>query len=183
MRITSLILVALCAACVGSSSQGPAVREGRPASISVTGGTVDVYIPTDRTVVENVVLASPEVTWAALRRAYEAMGIPVTESSAASRTLGNPRFLVSRRLGSTALSRYLSCGAGMHGPFADSYRVEMFIRSSVASAADGASTLSTYIEAQARNPEGTSNTVVACSSTRRLEREIATRVHLLVAGA
>lgn len=182
MRVASILLVVLTAACATSSSQQPVVREGRPASISMSGSTVDVHIPQDRAIVGNLILASPAATWAVLRKAYEDLGIPVTESSAASRTLGNPRFLVSRRLGNTALSRFLSCGAGIHGPFADNYRVELFVRSTVVPADEGASELHTYVEAVARNPEGTSNTAVPCSSTRRLERDIATRVHLLVAG-
>jgi hypothetical protein len=182
MRVAFILLAVLAAACSSSSPERPVLREVRPASIAASGGTVDVHIPQDRAIVGSLVLASPEATWAALRRAYADLGIPVIESSSASRTLGNPRFLVSRRLGSTPLSRFLSCGAGLHGPFADNYRVEMFVRSTVVPGDDGTSELHTYVEARARNPEGTSNTVVPCSSTRRLERDIATRVHLLVAG-
>lgn len=182
MRVASISLVVLATACATPPSQRPVLREVRPASIAASGSSVDVHIPTDRAIVANVILASPAATWVALGKAYEDLGIPVTESSAASRTLGNPRFLVFRRLGSTPLSRFLSCGEGMHGPFADNYRVEMFIRSTVVPAGEGASELHTYVEARARNPEGTSNTEVMCSSARRLERDIATRVHLLVAG-
>ena len=182
MRATSLLLVIFATACASSSSGDPVLREGRPASITASGGTVDIHLPADRAIVENVILATPEATWTALRKAYEDLRIPVTEISAASRMLGNPRFVVSRRLAGTPLSRYLSCGAGLQGPFADSHRIELFIRSTVVPAEEGASEVSTYLEAVARNPEGTSNTVVSCSSTRRLEQEIANRVRLLVAG-
>ena len=67
-----------------SSPQRPVLREVRPASIAASGSTVDVHIPQDRAIVGNLILASPAATWAALRRAYEDLGIPVTESSPGS---------------------------------------------------------------------------------------------------
>jgi hypothetical protein len=143
---------------------------------------MDVSYTPSRGVVADVVGAPAEAVWAALPKAYADLGIPVREISDATRTLGNARLTLSRRLGETPLSRYLECGSGLTGPFADRYRVEMLIRTSVVPA-EGGARVESYLEATARNPEGSSNTGVACASTNRLERAIAERVRFHVGGA
>ena len=81
------------------------------------------------------------------------------------------------------LSRYLECGSGLTGPFADRYRIEMLVRTTIVPAGTGGVRVESYVEASARNPEGSSNTGVACATTQRLEREIAQRVRFHVGGA
>ena len=58
----------------------------------------------------------------------------------------------------------------------------MLIRSSIVPAEGGGVRVESYLEASARNPEGSSNTGVACATTQRLEREIAGRVRFHVGG-
>jgi hypothetical protein len=137
---------------------------------------MEVHVSPERAIVTEVIQATPEVAWAALQKVYGEMGLEVKESNTATRVLGNPRLVISRRLGSAPLSRYLSCGQGLQGYFADTHRIEMLIRSSVAVVEGSGTRVNTYLEATARNPEGTSNTAVTCTSTQRLEREIAARV-------
>lgn len=179
MRASLLLLLAL-AAC--ASPPGDAVDVTSPArpSVTVSGATVDINIPTERAIVAEAVDATPAAAWSALPKAWADLGIEVRESSRATRTLGNARLTVSRRLGDVPLSRYLSCGAGIQGAFADSYRIQMSIQSAVVPAQGGGVEIRTYIEAVARNPEGTSNTAVNCTSTQRLERDIASRVRVHV---
>ena len=178
MRALASLLLVLAAGCSTSGVDSAQTSRTRPPSMSASGTSVDVYIPVNRVMVTDVIRATPDAAWAALELAYGYLGIEVRESSPASRVLGNSRLVVSRRLGDAPLSRYLECGTGLKGPFADSYRIEMLIRSAIVSAEESGVQVVTYVEAMARNPEGTSNTAVACSSTQRLEREIAERVRV-----
>jgi hypothetical protein len=176
MRVRPLLLLALLAACATSEPDSVRLPPNRPASVVVAGSTVEVNLPPDREIVTEAIRATPMVAWAALHKAYEDLGIEVRESNERTLNLGNSRFLVSRRLAGTPLSRYLECGQGLLGYFADIYRIEMHISSSIVAGGAGSVQVSTYLEAVARNPEGTSSNPAACSSTRRLEREIAARV-------
>jgi hypothetical protein len=180
MRMTILFALVFAAACASSGSDRARVAASPPPSVTGAGTTLDVNFSTSRGVVSDAVQATPEAAWEALPKAYADLGIPVTEVSDAARALGNSRFLVARRLGETPLSRYLECGSGLTGPFADRYRIEMLIRTSIVPAETGSVRVDTYVEASARNPEGSSNTSVACASTQRLEREIAERVRFHV---
>lgn len=182
MRVRPLLLLVALPACATSEPASVGLPPTRPASISATSTSVDVSLPPDREIVAESVRATPPVAWAALLKAYEDLGIEVKEVNERLRILGNPRFVVSRRLAGTPLSRYLDCGAGIQGHFADTRRIEIWIRSSIAPGDPDGSEVSTYLEAVARNPEGTSNTAVACSSSRLLEREIAARVRFHAEG-
>ena len=180
MRMTALFAFVLASAC-GSPGSGPAPGAATPPpSLTAAGTTMDLSFTPSRGVVTDAVQATPEAAWAALPKAYADLGIPVKEASDASRVLGNSRFVISRRLGDTPLSRYLECGSGLTGPFADRYRIEMLIRSTIIPAEGGGVRVESYLEASARNPEGSSNTGVACATTQRLERQIAGRVRFHV---
>jgi len=181
VRALALLLLVLAAACAGASDTAP-ISGTRPPAIYASGGSMEVYIPTDRNVVTDAIQATPDEAWAALPKVYADLGIEVKDRSDADRVLGNPRFVVSRRLLGEPLSRYVECGAGLMGPFADTYRIEMLIRSTIQPAEGGKAQVGTYVEATGRNPEGTSNTAVVCASTQRLERAIAERVRLYVEG-
>jgi hypothetical protein len=119
MRVLAPLLLVLAAACAASGSDPVRVRATRPPSVQASGTTTDVNISTERAIVSEVIQATPEVAWESLRKAYADLGIEVKETSDASRVLGNSRLVISRRLGDAPLSRYLECGAGLTGPFAD----------------------------------------------------------------
>lgn len=175
-----LVLVLVLAGCASYTGGVRDVTRSGPPSVTASGGTVDVSLSTERAIVSEVVDATPEAAWAALPQAWADLGLTVLESSGAARTLGNSRLAVSRRLGNVPLSRYLSCGSGIQGPFADLYRVQMSIQSTVVPASGGGVEIRTFIDAVARNPEGTSSAQVPCTSTQRLEREIVAKVRALL---
>lgn len=163
---------------------GPqAVREPlhRPAAVRTTSTSVEVNMAPDREVVTEVVKATPEAAWAALQTAYEELGIPIKEMNADLKILGNPKFVLSRRLNRTRLSTYLDCGYGPSGNHADSHRIEMQLRTSVLSV-EGGVRVNTFLAAVARNMDGTSNTAIRCASKFRLEQEIAGRVKFYAEG-
>ncbi|HSW28621.1 MAG TPA: hypothetical protein VLH75_03910 [Longimicrobiales bacterium] len=180
--IIPVLMLPLASAC-GSPGTAPAPGAATPPP-SITGGgtTLDVSYSTSHGVVTDAVPVTPEAAWEALPKAYADLGIPVREVSETSRTLGNSRLAISRRLGDAPLSRYLECGSNLTGPFADRYRIEMLIRTSIVPADAGGVRVESYLEATGRNPEGSSNTGVACATTQRLEREIARRVRTHAGG-
>ena len=183
MRLSACLLVLL----VGCTSSAPRdatpVAPTRAPTVTDSWRTTDVDLAATGAVVVDRVAASPDRVFAALEHVFEDLGVDVTQSSGETLQLANPRFVVSRRIADVPLSRYLECGRGMQGPFADRYRIEMSIQSRVSPEGDGAK-VETYIEAMGRNPEGGSNTTVRCASNQRLEREIAERirVHLGTGG-
>ncbi|GMV07822.1 MAG: hypothetical protein AMXMBFR53_40970 [Gemmatimonadota bacterium] len=181
MRTFSVLLVLL-AACAPARTDSTPLPAGRPPTIVETDITTEVTVPPSRAIVTDSVLAPPETAWRALKRAWADLGIEAAETSEAELWLSNPRFVVTRRLSGQPLSKYLECGSGMLGPFADRYRIQMSIRSGIVTDGAGGSRVSTYIEAVGQNREGSSNTTVMCSSNYRLERELAQRVRLYSIG-
>jgi len=181
MRLGFLLAPLFLSACI---SNGPeAVREPlhRPASVDISSTSIDVNMTPDREVVTEVISATPEAAWIALFTAYEEFGIPIKEMNEDLRILGNPRYVVSRRMNRTRLSTYLDCGRGPAGDHADLFRIEMQIRTSILQVPSGVR-VNTHLAAIARNMDGTSNTRIRCASKFRLEQEIAGRVRLYAEG-
>jgi hypothetical protein len=169
---------------IGCLSSGPeAVREPthRPSTVIVSSTQVDVNLNPDREVVTEAIAATPDAAWEALKIAYDELKIPVKEINEERKTLGNPKFILSRSLNGTRLSNYLDCGLGPSGNHADTHRIEMQLRSSII-AIEGGIQVNTYVAAIARNMDGTSNNRVRCASKFRLEQEIAGRVRLWAEG-
>jgi hypothetical protein len=82
------------------------------------------------------------------------------------------RFVKSRNLNGTPLSKYVSCGSGMTGLFADNYRVQMPVAVFVDASPKGGSLLRVAVIASAQDPSGTSNNAVTCGSTGVLEGDL-----------
>lgn len=170
---------------IGCASPNPGALQvpgQKPTTITDSGSSTDVSVSTSRAVVMDVVSATPEAAWAALHQAWAFLGMEPAGVSEASRTLETGQVTRSRQLAGTPLSKYLECGTGLQGPFADRYRVQMYVRSSIVPEDGGGVRVATYLEASARNPEGSSNSTIACASTQRLEREIAEQVRLRTQG-
>ena len=181
MRVVLPFLTLLVSACLSSGPE--AVREPvhRPASVIASSTGVDVNLNPDREVVTEAIVATPAAAWAALQTAYEEMGIPIEEMNADRMILGNPKLIRSRRLNGKRMSSYLDCGQGPAGMNADSHRIEMRLRSSIIPV-EGGIQVNSYVEAIARNMDGTSNNRVRCASTFRLEQEIGGLVRLYSEG-
>jgi hypothetical protein len=154
-----------------------------PTTVTQTSTGTEVHIASDAEAVGDVVEGTPTRVWAALLQVYEEARIPVTEQDAARQVMGNPRFVTRGRLLGHPMSRYLSCGQGPTGMYADVSRIEMSIHSSVTEAGPGKVQVRTLVEAVARNMEGNSNTRTACASYNRLEMEIVQRVRERLAGS
>ena len=107
--------------------------------------------------------------------AYDVMGLEANLMSARDFIVGRQGLVLRRRLGDTRLSAFINCGNSLTGDNADSYEVTLTVITQVTPVDDGSSRLATRVDAGAR-PMGTSGNLVACSSTGRLEREMAERI-------
>jgi hypothetical protein len=86
--------------------------------------------------------------------------------------VGNMELVKLRSLGRTPLSRYVSCGQGMTGANADSYRVFLALVAFVDTVRDKGTRLGVSLAAAAQDLQGSSKQPVKCSSTGALESQI-----------
>jgi hypothetical protein len=71
-----------------------------------------------------------------------------------------------------ALSTFIDCGSNLSGPVANASRVKLDVISQLVPAQGGRTTVRTTVTASARPNQGTSASVLGCSSTGRLETRI-----------
>ena len=166
----ALLLLAGCAAGSGATAAPPA---GPPPRVDAVGNGYDVRLSDDAEAAVTRLEAAPEAAWTALMAAYGKLEIPLATVDAAGRTVGNPGFSVRRRLGGQPLSHYLDCGTNLTGIIANSYIVKLSVGSKLTPEAQGGTTLETRVTASATSPQGTGSGPVRCSSTGRLESDIA----------
>ena len=173
--LMSLVVLALLASCASSGSSPT------PEIVTLTERVVatDTY-GTYRTTVDPTAKAhipvSPSRAFAALKAAYDELGLPPSINDAATGRVGNTDFWKTRKLGADPISTYLNCGDSIMGPAADSYRVHISIISVVRPDGKGESELETALSAQARNMDGTTSDLVSCGTTGRLEQSIRQRL-------
>ena len=125
--------------------------------------------------------APAPAVYAAAAAVLEEMGIPLALRDSLRGAAGNPGLTLRRRLGKTSLSRYLNCGSGFTGPYADDWRVTMAVVATAEPVAEG-TRFWVAMGAGAQDLSGTSTAPVGCGSTGVLEQQIHTRVLAKVAG-
>ncbi|HLV26481.1 MAG TPA: hypothetical protein VKZ41_09215 [Gemmatimonadales bacterium] len=162
-------------ACGGSRS----VRDTEtraPTIITDADGNTEQIETTRSLTTHTVVLEMPmETAYRRLLAAYDVLGIEANAMSERERFVGARNLRLRRRLGNRRLSTLLNCGAGMTGPNADQYEITLSIISELRPAGTAATQLTSRIDATAR-PMGVSGNTVYCSTTGRLETEIAETV-------
>lgn len=163
-----------------ASSSGTVLRETdsrrSPTIISGADG-VTTQIDTQRELhaQSRLVSMSASTAYRRMLAAYDVAGLDPNMLSARDFIVGRQNLVVRRRLGDTRLSAYLNCGNSITGDNADSYEVTLTVITQVTPIDEGMARISTRVDASAR-PMGTSGNLVACSSTGRLERDLAERV-------
>lgn len=189
MRFSATPLLALAlGACASTAGTGSAPPPPTTTTISMAGtggggslgsGTVGVRSTADAGMTRTELAAPPERVFAALREVYPAIGVEVGTVDDAQRIVGNRRLEISRRLGSSPISRYLRCGETAFGaPAADQHRVRVNMISTVRAAGEG-SVVETVLQATA-TPVG-QNTVSTCQTTGVLEENLAKALQLRLA--
>ena len=97
--------------------------------------------------------------------------------NAAVRALATPISIECARSPEKSMAELLSCGTGVTGPNAASYRIYMSLVTTVEADAKGGSTARVQFSATAQNiASGTSNDRVTCGSTGVLEQLLLTKI-------
>ncbi len=152
-----------------------------PASAQRTRSVVVVPGQLTRVVTDTVgtpypVPFPPAQVYQALLAVYAELKIPSAGRDSVSQVVDSEVFYRQGTLGGKQMSTYLSCGDGMTGPNADSYRVYMSIWSTVGTAEGDKATLRTAFLAGAVNLTEGSRQPMPCESTGRME----VRIHQMV---
>ena len=178
---TALLLPLTLAACAGSQAGPDPVPSASPTQtttrIDTEVGQVAFVATGERFDTSTEIDAPVDRVWAVLPAVYQELGVEYTTIESSSHRIGNSALLVRRQLGRTPLQRLLDCGTGQLGPNAASYQVAMSVFTQLAPAVGGGTTAVTNVEASAR-PVSLSGNPVTCGSTRLLEKQIATLVHV-----
>ena len=111
---------------------------------------------------------------AAVMEAELKIELKVRDSTAG--VVGNMELVKMRKLGRTPLSRYVSCGQGMTGANADSYRVYLALIAFVDTVPGKGIRLSVALAAAAQDLQGSSKPPVKCGSTGLLEGQVRRQV-------
>lgn len=122
-----------------------------------------------------------DAAWTALPPVFEELGIPVTMVDTDRRVLGTQEHRV-RRLGSVRPARYLDCGSGMAGQYANLYDVYLTVITQLEPAEGGATQVRTQLEASAKDG-GHGNNPVRCTSKGTLEKAIVDGLRARLGGA
>jgi len=117
-----------------------------------------------------------ERVFAAVLAVYADLKIPVTLRDSVGGLVGNTRLIQTGKLGKERLSRYLECGAGMTGPNADTFRVQLAIVTMIQAISATRTQIRTALAAGARTLEGNSSDAVQCGTSGELEARIAALV-------
>lgn len=167
MRIITLALFAILAAT-------PLAAQRTRAVVVVPGQITTVVTDTMGTAYESPF--TPARTYAAVLEAFANLKIPAEVKDSSEGRVESKVFYRRGDLGGKQLSTYLSCGEGITGPYADSYRVYMVVMVTVAPKPESGATIRTIFLGGAVAVAEGARQPMACESTGRLE----IRMHKLV---
>ncbi|MGH7721199.1 MAG: hypothetical protein ACREON_20460 [Gemmatimonadaceae bacterium] len=173
MRRLMLLALVGCASGSGTGSN-PSIEE----RVVLTDDRL--YRSTVDTRVRTTVLpASRDSVWPLLLTAYREMGIEVKTLNPAVGELGNTAFTAHRSLAGKPLSNFRNCGSdAISGPMANTHRIHLSILTTLAPDTAGTA-MSTRLRATAQKL-GVSSDPLPCSTTGRLEDQLAQRVMALL---
>jgi hypothetical protein len=171
MRSIFLLVFGLAACATSGPPEDPSSTE----RIKTTIGPRETIDLTQQQMVKETVFTKPRsAVWPALLEANAALGFTLESADEAS---GRATFAArdrSRIIARRPASTLIDCGQGSAGARTESYRLTIVITHRLVDVPAGTS-LRSVVEASARNPALSGDPVV-CSSTGRLEAEIATNM-------
>ena len=147
----------------------------RPRTVIVVPGELTQVI-TDTMGTPYRVPFEPGRVYQALLGAFADLKIPAALRDSIGGRVESDVFYRRGDLAGRQISTYLSCGEGITGPYADSYRVYLTLISTVTPADSNRSTLRTVLLAGAVNVSEGARQAMPCESTGRLE----IRIHQVV---
>jgi len=125
---------------------------------------------------------SPAVTYAAVLRTYEELKLPREISDSAKGRVETGVFHRRVDIGGKQISTYLSCGDGITGPYADTYRVYMIVMTTVVPRGPDRSAIRSVLLGGAVNVSEGARQPMACESTGRWEIRLHKEVLARAAG-
>ncbi len=170
MRRPVIIILGTALAACSANPSGTIETASRPETVRSAGmGSLTMVNVTEAS---NTPLNQPAAeVYAVLPAVYDSLSVPRTMMDPKGFIVSSQGFRIRQRMGRTALSRYIECGATQIGPNADSYEVYMTVSSRVV-ASGSTSALQTTVEAAAR-PLSFAQEYSRCSSKGVLEQRIA----------
>jgi len=174
MRHSMLLLVLASTACASTTTSRATADRQRDIVYDDKGGTVRTW---DRAGTTVAIAATPDKTWDAMMAAYAVIGVDVKYLNRPTGELGNRDAVMSRRIATGELSRYLDCGTDPFAvPQANAYPVKTSVVTRMWP--DGAGTkIETMFSGSMTKPGA--GATVHCSSTGSLERLIAVTINKL----
>ena len=106
--------------------------------------------------------------WRVLPSIYDSIGVEISELDHTNHIIGNTGLKVRKKLGNRSLSELMDCGNAQGYPSADTYDIQLSIRTQVEARADGGTTMGTIVQAVGR-PVAFSGEYVKCLSKGTLE--------------
>lgn len=178
-RIAPFALLA-CAGCASSPTPGSSLAGRDEAAQVIDGGGGALRIHPGDAAATTTVPATIEAVLRVLPAVFDTLGIPVNTLDTVLGTFGNSGFKVSRKLGSTPLSRYIDCGQTQAFASADTYEIHLSVMTQLHKVEVG-TTIATVVQASGR-PVAIRGDYTRCSSKGELERRIADLVKAKVRG-
>jgi hypothetical protein len=116
------------------------------------------------------IAAPPSVVWAATKKVYGALGVPLTVDDPAGHQLGNANFYASRQFAGQPMTKFVDCGNGMTGQKAATYRIYMSLITVVESDGGSGSRVHTTFVALGQDVSEGSTDRIACGTKGTLEQ-------------
>ncbi|HVB32290.1 MAG TPA: hypothetical protein VNE60_12240 [Gemmatimonadaceae bacterium] len=173
------VIGALAAAGCGSGS-APAPMQ-RPVLVDD-----QVYTTSTMPASESDFDAPPAKVWAALHKAYPAVGIEITVDDPTGHRVGNTNFWKSGYLNGQPIAHFADCGFNMQGPRANNTRVYFSVLTTLTTltARDAGHTrLATSVHPVSLDVAGGATDRLACGSTGALEQLLYAAVRRELGGS
>lgn len=181
--------LSLCAASVGCGTGGgsaePRLAGPRNETVDFRSthawfrGSMD--LTQDASVRQETVAAPSARVWSLMPSVLQDLGVEVRTRDANLAVIGNQEF-DAMKLEGRRPSRYFNCGTTPTGAIADRYQVTAYLIVQLDDPADGGTTVTTVLDAFARQRGATANSL-HCSSRGRLESLVLERLKERLAGA
>src|SRR5258708_6566884 len=121
------LVILMCVAAAGCASTGNVAQSTPPLeTVRIQGGAGGgITLATVHEAAANgaAVPFAMDPAWLALRTVYDSLGIALATVDNRNHMMGNPNMKIRRRLGNTALSKYINCGNTQGSPSADTYEI------------------------------------------------------------
>lgn len=175
------LMVPLVVGVVGCASSGASVEDAarNPRPIFQGAETGTMYAEAARSVTGNIAKPVADVR-AAARQALTDYSIPITVDNPAAGQIGNADFYRARQFMGRPMTELFSCGSGITGPNAATYRIFMSVIVSTQADPKGGTAVAVLVQATGRDlVNGTANDRVLCDGTGRIEAMLIERIRTL----